>query len=125
MEEFIIFCDGDMTFQEYSLKFTKLSKYDPSLLSNVIVDISLLMMSVPDDLVEEFYLTMLHEIICTFVVSWCMLKKLKILGLGTRLMMSRGQDLMMEVLLTVRLRFTISQGLRGGFLTRILQMIQG
>ena len=34
MVEFIILCQGGMSMKEYSLKFTQLSKYDPTMVAN-------------------------------------------------------------------------------------------
>ena len=45
---------------EYPLKFTKLSKYSPSLVSDLRDEISHFITGVLDDLQEEFHLAMLH-----------------------------------------------------------------
>ncbi|XP_049364126.1 uncharacterized protein LOC125828847 [Solanum verrucosum] len=50
-----------MNVQEYSLKFTLLSKYAPSLVSNPRDDISRYVMGVPDLVEEECRMTILHE----------------------------------------------------------------
>ena len=44
-----------------SLKFTKLSKYAPSLVSDVIDELSHFVTGVLDDLQEECHSSMLHE----------------------------------------------------------------
>ena len=46
--------------QEYSVKYTKLSKYSPSLVSNPRDEMSRFIMGVFDDLVEECCLAMIH-----------------------------------------------------------------
>lgn len=45
----------------YTLKFTKLSKYAPSLVSNPKNEISRFVMGVFDDLVEDCHLVMFHD----------------------------------------------------------------
>ena len=57
---------------EYFLKFTKLSTYDPSLISNPRDEMSRFFMEVSDDLQEEFHSAMLHDnmkIACLMVHS--------------------------------------------------------
>ena len=53
VEEFINLCQGGTSVQEYSLKFTKLSKYDPSLVSNPRNEMSNFVTGVFDNLVEK------------------------------------------------------------------------
>ena len=60
MEEFII-CHRGLSILEYSLKFTKLSKYDPSLVSNPRDDMIHFLSRVYDGLVEECISTMLDD----------------------------------------------------------------
>ena len=50
--EFINLHQGGMSFHEYSLEFTKLSKYAPFLVSDSRYEISLFVMGVSDDLQE-------------------------------------------------------------------------
>ena len=61
VEEFINLCQGGMSLLDYSLKFTKLYKYDPSLVSNPRYEMSHFLTRVSDDLVEEFRSGMLHD----------------------------------------------------------------
>ena len=49
-----------MSVQEYSFKFTKLSKYAPSLVSNPTYEMSLFVTGVSNDFVEECHSAMLH-----------------------------------------------------------------
>ena len=53
LKEFINICKGGMSVQEYSLKFTKLSKYEPFLVSNLRVEISRFVMVVSDYFIVE------------------------------------------------------------------------
>ena len=53
VEEFINLRQGGMSVQEYSFKFTKLSKDSPSLVCNPRDEMSRFVMEVSDDLVEE------------------------------------------------------------------------
>ena len=50
-----------MNVLDYTLKFTKLSKYAPSLVANPRNEMSHFLTRVPDDLVEECCSAMLHE----------------------------------------------------------------
>ena len=50
-----------MNVEEYSLKFSMLSKYFPSLVSNMRDDISHFFMGVSDLVIEEYRTTMLHD----------------------------------------------------------------
>ena len=59
--EFINLRQGGMSVHEYSLKFTKLSKYDPSLLSDPRDKMSCFVTGVSDDLQEECHSAMLHD----------------------------------------------------------------
>ena len=61
MEEFINLLQGCISVLKYSLKYTKLSKYAPSLVSDIKDEISLFMASVSDDLKEECHSAMLHD----------------------------------------------------------------
>ena len=61
MEEFINFYQGGMSVLDYFLKFTKLSKYAPSLVSNTKDEMSHFLKGVSDDLVDECFLAMLHD----------------------------------------------------------------
>ena len=56
MEEFINLHQAGMSVLDYSLKFTKLSKYAPSLVSNPRDEMSRFLTGVFNDLVEEFRL---------------------------------------------------------------------
>ena len=49
-----------MSVLYYALKFPKFSKYDPSLVSNPGYEISLFVIVVLDDLMEECHLAMLY-----------------------------------------------------------------
>ena len=60
-EEFINIRQGGMSVLDYSLKFTKLSKYDPSLVSNPTDEMSCFLTRVSDDLVTECRSDMLHD----------------------------------------------------------------
>ena len=60
VEEFINLKHGNMTVGEYSLKFSKLSKYVPSIVSNPRDEMSHFVSGVAD-LVREFCTTMLHD----------------------------------------------------------------
>ena len=59
--EFINLCQGGMSVLEYSLKFTELTKYAPSLVSDPKDKMNCFVMGVSDDLKEECHLDMLHE----------------------------------------------------------------
>ena len=59
--DFINLHQGGMSVHEYSLKFTKLSKYTPSLISDPKDETSLFVMWVSDDLQEECHSPMLHD----------------------------------------------------------------
>ena len=61
VEEFINHRPGGLNVQEYYLKFTKMSKYAPSLVSNFRDEISRFVTRVFDDLVEECCSAMLHD----------------------------------------------------------------
>lgn len=52
VKDFINLYQGWMSVQDYSLKFTKLSKYSPALVSNPRDEMNLFIMGVYDDLVE-------------------------------------------------------------------------
>ena len=51
--ELINLCQGGMSVHEYSFKFTKLSKYAPSLVSNPRDETSHFLIGVSDDFQEE------------------------------------------------------------------------
>ncbi|TMW89238.1 hypothetical protein EJD97_017461, partial [Solanum chilense] len=59
--EFINLRQGCMSVHEYSLKFTKLSKYAPSLVSNPRDKMNRFVTGVTDDLKEECHSAMLHD----------------------------------------------------------------
>ena len=59
--EFINLHQGCMSVHEYSLKFTKLSEYAPSLVSDPRDEMSLFVTGVSDDLQEECHSAMLHD----------------------------------------------------------------
>ena len=61
VEDLIKLCQGGISVLEYSLVFTRLSKYAPSFVSNPRYKMSHFVTGVSDDLVEEFHLAMLHE----------------------------------------------------------------
>ena len=61
MKEFINLCQQGISVQEYSLKFTKLSSYAPSLVSDPRDEMSHFVTAVSDDLVEECHSSMLHD----------------------------------------------------------------
>ena len=61
VEEFINLRQGGMSLLEYSLKFTKFSKYAPSLLSDSKDEMSCFLTGVSEDFVEEYHLAMLHD----------------------------------------------------------------
>ena len=60
MQEFIILRQGHISVEEYSLKFTHLSKYAPFLVSNPRDKMSRLVMGVADLLIEECGKTIIH-----------------------------------------------------------------
>lgn len=60
MKEFINICQGGVSVRDYSLKFNKLSKYAPSLVSNPRDKMSHFLTGVFKVLVEEYRLSMLH-----------------------------------------------------------------
>ena len=53
MEEFINILQRGMSVQEYSLKFTKLSKYEPFLVCNLRVEMSRFVLVVSDYFIVE------------------------------------------------------------------------
>ncbi|XP_069151890.1 uncharacterized protein [Solanum lycopersicum] len=59
--EIINFCQGDMSAHEYSLKFTILSKYAPSLIFDPRDEMSCFVTEVSNDFQEEFHSAMLHD----------------------------------------------------------------
>ncbi|XP_049348188.1 uncharacterized protein LOC125812755 [Solanum verrucosum] len=61
VEEFINFRQGNMSVEEYSLKFTLLSKYAPLLLSNPRDEMSRFVTGVYDQVKEQCRTTMLHD----------------------------------------------------------------
>ena len=69
VEEFINLCQGGMSVQEYSLKFTKLSQYAPSLMSNQRDEMNRFIIGVSDDKVEECRSAMLND---KRDISWLM-----------------------------------------------------
>jgi len=61
VEEFINLRQGSMSVEEYSLKFTLLSKYSPSLVSNPKDKISRFVTGVSDLVKKECHTAMLHD----------------------------------------------------------------
>ena len=61
VEEFINLRQGNMSVQEYSLRFTQLSKYAPSLVSNPRDEMSRFVTGVSDLVKEECHTAMLHN----------------------------------------------------------------
>ena len=61
MIDFINLCQGVCKCFEYSLIFTKLSKYVPSLVSNPRDEMNCFVMGVWNELQQECYLDMLHH----------------------------------------------------------------
>ena len=61
MEEFINLKQGNMSVEEYSLKFSTLSRYAPSLVSNPRDKMSHFVMGVVDLVMEECRTTILHD----------------------------------------------------------------
>ena len=59
--EFINIFQGGISVLEYSIKFTKLSKYAPSLVSDPKDEMSHFVKGVSDDFKEECHLSMVHE----------------------------------------------------------------
>ena len=66
--EFINLLQGGMSVLEYSLKFTKLSKYDPSLVSDPRVEMSRFVKGVLDDFKEECHSALLHDNMNTYCI---------------------------------------------------------
>ena len=61
VEEFINLKQGNMRIKEYSLKFTMLSRYTPSLVSNPRDEMSTFVLGVVDLVKEQCCTTMLHN----------------------------------------------------------------
>ena len=61
MVEFINLHQGGMSVIEYCLKFTKLSKIAPSMVSDPRDEMSSFVMGVSDDLKKECWSDMLHD----------------------------------------------------------------
>ena len=61
MEEYINLKLAKMSVEEYSLKFSKLSRYAPSLVSYSMVEMSHFVMCVADLVREECHTTMIHD----------------------------------------------------------------
>ena len=61
MVEFINLRQRGMSVQKYFLKFTKLLKYSPSLVSDPRDEMSRFVTGASDDLQEECHLAMLHD----------------------------------------------------------------
>ena len=61
MVEFINLIKGRMSVLKYSLKFTKLSKYAPSLVSNPRDEMNCFVKKVSHDLQQECNLAMIHD----------------------------------------------------------------
>ena len=60
VEEFINLKQGNMSVEEYSLKFSMLSRYFPYLMSNPRDEINHFVMGVADLVREEYRTAMLH-----------------------------------------------------------------
>ena len=60
VQEFINLRQGGMSVKEYYLKFTKFSKYAPSFVSNLRDDMSIFMMGVFENLVDECHSAVHH-----------------------------------------------------------------
>ena len=60
VEEFSNLNQGNMSIDEYSLKFTRLSRYAPSLMSNPRDEISRFVTGVTDHVKEVCHTDMLH-----------------------------------------------------------------
>ena len=61
VEEFIKLKEGNVSVEEYSLKFTMLSRYAPSLVSNPRDEMIRFVTGVDDFVNEEFHMNMLHN----------------------------------------------------------------
>ena len=61
MEKFIYLGQGGMSLLDYSLKFTKLSKYNPSLVSNTNDEMSCFIMGFSDELMEECHSSIIPD----------------------------------------------------------------
>lgn len=79
----------------YSFKFTKLSKYAPSSVSDPRDELSRFLMRVSEDLVEECRVGC-FMIIWKFLARWCMLNKWNRVGYGEVIGTLRGKDPMKE-----------------------------
>ena len=60
-DEFFNLRQGGMSVQDYSMMFTKLFKYDPSLVSNSWEEISRFVADVSNECVEQCRSVMLHD----------------------------------------------------------------
>ena len=60
VEEFINLKQGNMSIEEYSSKFTMLSRYDPSLLSNRRDEMGRFVTGIANLVKEEFHTAMHH-----------------------------------------------------------------
>ena len=98
--------------KEYSLMFTDLSKYAPSLVSTPRDKMSRFVIGVSNDLVEEHRSMRLHDSMDLSRLMVHAYKKLKRLDSIGRIGSLRGQKLMNGVLPRVGLRFKTSLGLR-------------
>ena len=119
MVEFINLRQGGMSVLEYSLKFTKFSKYDPSLVSNPRDEMSRFLMGVLDYLQKECHSAMLHD---NMNISGIMVhaEHVEEARSKSKSGMVRGQDILMEVLQTIGLRYKTSLYLKSGFLVKFL-----
>ena len=61
VEEFINLCQGNLSVLHYSLKFTKLSKYVPFLVSDPRDEMNNFVTGVSDNLKHECHSTMIHD----------------------------------------------------------------
>ena len=79
--EFINLCQRGMNMKEYSLKFTQLSKYAPTLVAIFRDRMKMFVMGVSSFVREECRTAMLHHDMDILDI-WCMLNELRSLNLG-------------------------------------------
>ena len=104
VEKFINLRQEGMSVQEFSLMFTKFSKYAPSLVSNPKDEITHFVIVVFEDLLEECQSAMLYDNmdISRLIVH---AQQVEEIYLGGRKKSIRGKNLMKRVLLRVGFRF--------------------
>ena len=117
--EFTNLNQGGTSVLEYFLKFTKLSKYAPSLVSDPRDEMSRFVTRVLDNLKEECHSDMLHDNMNIYR-PWFMLNKWKRQGLRGKVRMQKRQGLMIVVLQMVSLISMEILGSRIGFLIKFL-----